>query len=193
MTEESKSDTDYVHMGNRAVRPGTSGLVKAPLGLDDPNLSQEDKDLRLAIALQQQENAEAYSASQKKLNAVKKADMNRTGRSCVGSRLAAVRDKDHGMLSVPAAYANDDAYIKGDGDYLPPGTKTDMNMSSMKGALPQEVADHNLAVALQRVEQSSVGTALTAEKILKTEKLNTEAQEHRTARSGKQAFHKIKK
>ena len=192
-SEESKSDSDYVHMGNTGVQPGTSGLVKAPLGLDDPNLSQEDKDLRLAIALQQQENAEALAATRKKADMAKKANMNRTGRSCVSTRLAAIRDKDHGMLSVPAAYSNDNAYVRSDGDYLPPATKTDINMSSMKGALPQEVADHNLAVELQKVEQSSVGTAQAASKYLKTEEAEAKAQELRTARSGKQAFHRTKK
>jgi len=193
MSEESKIDSDYVHMGDRAVRPGTAGLVKAPLGLDDPSLSQEDKDLRLAIALQQQENASALAHTKKKSEEARRADQNRTGRSNVGTRLAAVRDKDHGMLTVPAAYASDDAYVRSDGDYLPPAGKQEINMASMKGALPQEVADHNLAVELQKVEQSSVGTAQAAQSLLIKEKAIAEAQEHRTARSGRQAFHKIKK
>jgi len=179
-------------MGDRGVRPGSSGLVKAPLGLDDPSLSQEDKDLRLAIALQQQENASALAHTKKKSEEARRADQNRTGRSNVGTRLAAVRDKDHGMLTVPAAYASDDAYVRSD-DYLPPAGKQEINMASMKGALPQEVADHNLAVELQKVEQSSVGTAQAAQVLLKKEKATAEAQEHRTARSGRQSFHKIKK
>lgn len=189
-SEESKYDTEYVNM-DRGVRAGGSGvasknIAKVPAGLDDPNLSQEDKDLRLAIALQQEENQRALSASKNKIDQAKKADAMRTGRSGAHSRLAAVRDKDHGMLSVPNAYANDSAYQSG--DYAAPGSK--MNMGSLKGALPQEVADHNLAVELQKIENSSAGTVQAADKLTKTERDLTEAQEHRTARSGKQAYHK---
>ena len=62
MSEESKtSDTDYVHM-NDGRGPGVASGGAAVAGLDDPALSQEDRDLRLAIALQQQENAAAYDA-----------------------------------------------------------------------------------------------------------------------------------
>lgn len=190
MSEESKYDPEYVNM-DRGVRPGSSkkNVAKVPVGLDDPNLSQEDKDLRLAIALQQEENQRALESSKHKIESAKKADVLRTGRSGAHSRLAAVRDKDHGLLSVPSAYDNNAAYQSG--DYAAPGSK--MNMSSLKGALPQEVADHNLAVELQKIENSSAGTAQTADKLTKTEKDLLEAQELRTARSGKQAFHKVTK
>jgi len=189
-SEESKSEAEYVNM-DRGVRPVTMGkdVVKVPVGLDDPNLSQEDKDLRLAIALQQEENQRATTSSKKKLDAAKKANTMRTGRSGVHSRLAAVRDKDHGMLSVPSSYETANAYQSG--DYAAPGSA--MNMASLKGALPQEVADHNLAIELQKIENSSAGTAQAAAKLTKTEQELIEAQEHRTARSGKQAFHKVTK
>merc|ERR1711862_211770 len=174
-------------MGDHGVRPKTGGkdVVQVPVGLDDPNLSQEDKDLRLAIALQQEENQRVTAASKKKLADAKKADQMRTGRSGVHSRLSNVRAKDHGMLRVPGAYDGQSS------EYSAPGSS--MNMASMKGALPQEVADHNLAMELQKIENSSAGTAQAAAKLTKTEKDLMEAQEARTARSGKQAFHKMTK
>jgi len=191
MTEESKYDTDYVNM-DRRVEPGRStNIAKVPLGLDDPNLSQEDKDLRLAIALQQEENTKALKATEHKINNAQRADHMRTGRSGAHTRLAHVRDKDHGMLSVPSGYASSNAYQSGSSEYLAPGSK--MNMGSLKGALPQEVADHNLAMELQKIENSSAGTAQAANKLSKTEKAIDEAQEHRTMRSGKAAFHKVRK
>jgi len=175
MSEESKADSDYVHMGD----PRGKGL-KLPEGLDDPNLSQEDRDLRLAIALQQQENAAAHDAHKKKHEQHKRAQTLRTGRSSAHTGLAAVRDKDHGMLSVPKEYSTDNAYVKDESDYKGP----DMDMSSVKGALPQEIADRNLARDLQAVENTGAGTARTMEKILKEEKEDAEADGARSARSG---------
>ena len=80
MSEESKTpEGDYVHMGDGAgVRPGAP--ISVP-GLDDPNLSQEDKDMRLALALQQQENAAAYDQHKKKHDAAVKAQTTRTAYS----------------------------------------------------------------------------------------------------------------
>merc|ERR1719343_1940334 len=123
MSEETKYDTDYVNM-DRGVRPGSANVAKVPAGLDDPNLSQEDKDLRLAIALQQEENARALATSKGKIDDAEKANAMRTGRSGVHSRLAAVRDKDHGMLSVPSQYDSE-------GAYQAPGS--DINANSLKG------------------------------------------------------------
>ena len=88
-------------MGSGSVVPGR-GTVN--LGLDDPNLSEEEKDHRMAIALQQQENAAAYNEHKKKHEQNKQAQNFRTARSGTFTKLAAVRDKDHGMLSVPSAY-----------------------------------------------------------------------------------------
>merc|ERR1719491_1667392 len=161
-----KYDTDYVHIGREDI-------IKAPFGLDDPNISQEDKDLRLAIALQQEENARALATSKRKIENAEKANVMRTGRSGVHSRLAAVRDKDHGMLSVPSDSV---------GTYQAPGSY----VNSSKG-LSQEVADHNLALELQKLENSSAGTSQAADKLTSAEKEIQEAQENRTARSGKQA------
>eukprot|EP00545_Synedropsis_sp_CCMP1620_P010272 CAMPEP_0119006432 /NCGR_PEP_ID=MMETSP1176-20130426/2288_1 /TAXON_ID=265551 /ORGANISM="Synedropsis recta cf, Strain CCMP1620" /LENGTH=187 /DNA_ID=CAMNT_0006958341 /DNA_START=670 /DNA_END=1233 /DNA_ORIENTATION=- len=172
MSEESKTDTDYVHMG-----PGGSGM-KLPASLDDPNLSQEDRDMRLALALQQQENAAAFDAHKKKHDAAVAANTNRTTRSNVHTRLANVRDKDGGMLSVPAEYTTENAYVSGNGEYLPPA-----GSAPPAGASAQEVADFKMAAALQKVEAVTVGTGEAAEKIMKEEMSEADAQGHRTGRS----------
>jgi len=192
MSEESKtSDSDYVHM-NDGRGPGvSSGTSPAVAGLDDPNLSQEDRDLRLAIALQQQENAAAYDAHKKRRDEAIKANTSRTTRSNVHSRLAQVRKKDHGMLSVPDEYTTENAYKKGDGDYVSPGIDGSAIVANAaaSGALPQEVADLKMALELQKVEQTGVGTAQTMSKILREEQEDDNANEMRNARSGKAAFH----
>lgn len=209
MSEESKtSDSDYVHMndgrGPGVATSSTTNPAAIP-GLDDPNLSQEDRDLRLAIALQQQENAAAYDAHKKRHDAAMAANANRTGRSNVHSRLAQVRKKDAGMLSVPDEFTTENAYKKGDHSaYVsPPAAGAEGGGSSSSssailanaaasGALPQEVADLKVALELQKVEQTGAGTARTLEKILKEEKADADAQDHRTARSGKASFHPVR-
>lgn len=172
MSEESKTpDADYVKMSD-----GPSGGVDA-LKLDDPNLSQEDKDMRLAIALQQQENAAAYDAHKKRHDAAVAASSNRTARSAVHSRLASVRDKDHGMLRVPTAYTTENAYVNaGEQGFLAPASAPVLP----KGASPQEVADHSLATTLQKVEQVRAGTAATTAAIVKEQ---TDDQSKRSDRS----------
>ncbi len=178
MSEETKTpEGEYVLMGNLA--PGGTTL-KIP-GLDDPNLSQEDKDHRLAIALQQEENAAAYDVHKKKHEQYVAASTNRTARSGTFTRLAAVRDKDHGMLSVPADYTTENAYVKGDNDYVAHiGEKEEMNLA---GATPQQIADYQLAKELQKVEQAGAGTAREMSKIVTEESEESEAQNLRTGRS----------
>lgn len=180
MSEETKTpEGDYVMMGNGAPAPGGTTL-KVP-GLDDPNLSQEDKDHRLAIAFQQQENAAAYDAHKKKHEKFVAANSNRTARSGTFTRLAAVRDKDHGMLSVPSEYTTDNAYVKGDNDYVAhAGEKEEINLA---GATPEQVADYQLAKELQKVEQVGAGTAREMSKIVTEEVTDETAQAHRTERS----------
>ena len=113
MSEESKTaEGDYVMMGSDSVVPGRGAGMVA--GLDDPNISQEEKDHRLAIALQQQENAAAFNEHKKKHEDIVHSKQNRTARSGTFSKLAAVRGKDHGMLQVPAEYTSDNAYVKSD-------------------------------------------------------------------------------
>ena len=180
MSEESK--TDYVSMGEGSGKPkaGTGlttslGPVTIPEGLDDPSLSQEDRDLRLAIALQQQENAAAYDAHKKRHDDAVRADKARTTRSNTFPRLAQVRKKDHGKISAPA---DANAYIADQSSaYENPA-------DSLAGVPPGEIEDRKLAMQLQKVEQAGVGTADTVTKMLKEEKDLEEAQKHRTEREG---------
>lgn len=191
MSEESKVDTDYVPMSaGRGPRVAT-GKGPAVAGLDDPALSQEDRDLRLAIALQQQENAAAYDSHKKRHDAAVAANKNRTARSNVHSRLANVRRKDHGMLTVPDEYSTENAYKKGDSSYVSPGTDGGRIVADAAagGALPQEVADLKIALDLQKVEQEGAGTGQQMSKILKEAEEGSRADEMRTARSGTMAFH----
>ena len=178
MSEESKApDTDYVHMGSgQGVIPGGGSAWKLPESMDDPNLTQEERDMRLAIALQQQENAAAYDAHKAKHDASVKGHNLRTARSNTHTRLAAVRAKDGGVLSVPGDYTTENAYVSGGkGDYLSPPPAA--------GATPQEIADYNMAQHLQQVEQVGAGTVQAMTKIISEEKGDTEAQAHRTERS----------
>lgn len=178
MSEESKTpDGDYVMMGSGAAAAGNT--AKVAMGLDDPNLSQEDKDHRLAIALQQEENAAVYDAHKKKHEQAVAASTNRTARSGTFTKLAAVRQKDHGMLSVPADYTTPNAYVKDSGDYLAHQDKSE----SMAGATPQQTADYQLAKELQKVEQVGAGTAREMSKIVTEESVEADAQSHRVGRS----------
>jgi len=179
MSEESK-EGDYVMMGAGGVVPGR-GLQKDTLGLEDPNLSQEEKDHRLAIAMQQQENAAAYTEHKKKHESNVQAQTNRTARSGTFSKLAAVRDKDSGMLSVPSAYSSEHAYKNAD-DYAPPGGKGGF-VPPGAGARPQEVADFQVAAEMQKVEQVDAGTVRTMQKIVAEGTTDEVSKAHRTERS----------
>lgn len=182
MSEESKTpEGDYMMMGGAAAPPAAGSSLKLPSGLDDPNLTQEDRDYRLAIALQQQENSVAYDEHKKKHDQAVKANVNRTARSGTFSKLAAIRDRDGGMLSVPAEYTTENAYVSAGDNYMPPAGKSDEDL--LKGATPAEIADFKLAKELQKVEQVGAGTAREVSKILSDETKEIEAQKHRTEHS----------
>ena len=173
MSEESKSpEGDYVMLEVDAASMPAG--TKIP-GLDDPGLSQEDRDHRLAIALQQQENAAAQEAQTKS----KAVAASRTARSSTFTRLAKVRSKDHGMLTVPAEYTTENAYKASGGGYLAP---TDGGEATMRGATPQQVADYQLAKELQKVEQAGAGTAREASNIAVGEATEESKLEWRTKR-----------
>jgi len=95
------------------------------------------------------------------------------------------------MLSVPDEYTTENAYKKGDSEYVSPAADSSAVVANAtaNGALPQEVADLRLALDLQKVEQTGVGTANAMNKILKEEKEESEANHMRTARSGTASFH----
>jgi len=178
MSEETKNpEGDYVSMGGAGVAPGGSAL-KLPEGMDDPNLSQEDRDMRLALALQQQENAAAYDQHKKKHEAAVKAHSNRTARSGVMSRLANVRDKDQGMLSVPSEYTTENAYVSGNDNYISP-----VGIAPPAGASAQEKADFKMASGIQKVENMTAGVATITNKIITEDQNDNNAKGHRTDRS----------
>lgn len=178
MSEESKTaEGDYVMMGHDTVVPGRGAADVG--GLDDPNLSQEEKDHRLAVALQQQENAAAYDEHKKKHDTYAKASENRTARSATFTKLAAIRQKDHGMLTVPSEYSSENAYHK-ESDYKPISGGL---VAPPANAPPQVIEDYKLALELQKVEQVDAGTVRTMTKIVQEEQEAEEAQAHRTERS----------
>lgn len=72
------SNTKYVEMGGESQE----AVNVAELGI---NLSQEEIDHGLALALQQQENNSAYDASKKRHEKALAAQNLKTGRSCVGA------------------------------------------------------------------------------------------------------------
>lgn len=175
MSEESKTaEADYVMMGTGGAIPGKSNT----LNIDDPSLSQEERDHRLAIAMQQQENAAAYNEHKVKHDAQVAADASRTGRSGTFTKLAAVRAKDHGMLSVPSDYTSEHAYHKESELMNSPGFA-----APPANATPQEVADFKLAAEMQKVEQVDAGTVRTMQKMVTEEEHAEEAQASRTVRS----------
>ena len=182
MSEESKTaEGDYVMMGSGegAGRPRAT----PDLNLDDPNLTQEEKDHRLAIAMQQQENAAAYNEHKKKHEEQVHAQQNRTTRSGTYTKLAAVRAKDHGMLSVPSDYTSEHAYQKSDADgyAAPPAGLAPPPPPA--NATPQELADYKLASEMQKVEQVDAGTVRTMQNMVAEEEAAEESHNLRTARS----------
>ncbi|EED86337.1 predicted protein [Thalassiosira pseudonana CCMP1335] len=71
----------------------SKATIPSVLTNDDPSLSQEHRDLCLAITLQQQENVTVYDAHKKRHEANIAANTNRTSRSNVQTRLAQVGRK----------------------------------------------------------------------------------------------------
>ncbi len=154
--------SNYVNMGEQGLQPGSSSApITSPLGLDDPNLSQEDRDLRLALALQQQENAAAYDAHKKRQDASVAARTNRTSRSSASTSLASIRKAQKKSDSTTSDYA-------ADGAYAAPGS---------------ESADARLAAELQKVEQTTVGAAMLLEKIVQKDSADKKSNNVRNGRS----------
>lgn len=178
MSEESKTaEGDYVMMDTGVRQSAKTGTGSAVLNLDDPSLSQEERDHRLAVAMQQQENAAAYNEHKVKHDANVAAQNSRTARSGTFTKLAAVRAKDHGMLTVPSDYTSEHAYHK-DSEYVSPGFA-----APPAHAGSQEIADFKLAAEMQKVEQVDAGTVRTMQKMVAEEEEAEEAQQNRTGRS----------
>lgn len=109
--KKSKMSSNYVNMGDGSVKPGTNANTLNVPGID-PSLSQEEKDLRIALALQQQENAIAYGVHKKRHDAVVSSQNSRTTRSNAASRLATVRkhqkEADKNDVGSPGTYGGPD-------------------------------------------------------------------------------------
>jgi len=126
--------SNYTEMGGGALNVGRD---------PDDSLSQEEKDLRLAMALQKQENASAYDASKRRHDQAIAAQKTRTGRSSVGTRLPHIRRTQKGNVNSQGA---------------------DHGMYNASG----DDADFALAESLQKEEQVSRGTAIMVERMVKT-------------------------
>jgi len=142
--------SDYTQMGGGALNVGHD---------PDDSISQEEKDLRLAMALQQQENASAYDASKRRHDQAIAAQKTRTGRSSVGTQLPHIRKTQKGNANTQGA---------DHGTYTAPG----------------DDADLALAESLQREEQVSLGTAIMVERMVKTGVETNASSQTRNARSG---------
>ena len=127
--------SNYHQMKDSENRPASAAPTSFTVPDIDPSLSQEEKDLRLALALQQQENAIAYDAHKKRHDAVVSSQLNRTTRSNAGTRLAAVRknQKEAAESMAPASY----------GSYVGPDVSSDAILAS----------------ELQKVEDATASTA----------------------------------
>ena len=186
MSEESKIDSDYVHMfdGNTpptaAAGGGGGGAVvthAAPDGLDDPNLSQEERDLRLAIALQQQENSAALTAAKIHKAEQSRTNILRSGRSGAQTGLAHIRAREKmGTSSIGYANAGAADVIS---EYVAP-----MSAGGVASNMSQEAKDYQLAVELQKVEASSVGSAKLAQQLSAQDQKEKAAGANRVGRSG---------
>lgn len=163
MAEESK--VDYVHMGSE-----TTGSVTEPSDPDiydiNNSLSQEEKDLRLSLALQQAENEKAYASSKKRHEAAATSHSNRTIRSNASTSLSSLRATQKANADRPLSGAASDYY------------------APSSGGTAREVADAMLASDMQRVEQATAGTARMMAKIQKDEDLKKASAVRRTGRSG---------
>ena len=139
-----------------------AGSIPGIVGIDS-NLSQEEKDLRLALAIQQEENAKVVDAQKKRLDAAMAAKNSRTGRS--GAAFGTT------FKNQPASNGNDADGMKS--DYIAPGSD---NMSS----------DAQLAAEMQKVENQTYMTAQLMEKV----KNNSSDQNASKLRSGRGVYQK---
>jgi len=145
----------------------TSGAAK--LDVED-GIFDEIHDVKLTIALQQKENAKALEVYQKRRRAADRSKTYRSGISGAADRFSFSRTNN----SNPSAYNV--------GDYVPPD---DGGLAQFPaGTQPQEIADYNLAMSLQKLDQVGAGTVQQWERILRKEREEEEARKLRNARSG---------
>ena len=130
--------SNYVNMGDGSG--AAAGSMSEIPGLDDPSLSQEEKDLRLALALQQAENETVVEAQKKRLDAAMATKNSRTGRSGAVTGLTSIRKQQ----ATTTPQSNETS------DYVAPGGAS---------------SDAQLAAELQKVENQTFMTAQLMEKV----------------------------
>jgi hypothetical protein len=150
--------SNYVQMNDSSKAPGDFQYE----GMNDPNLSQEERDLRLALALQQQENASVLAAHAQRQSSQRTTNDFRTARSGAKEGLTTIRkvQKQTSTSGHPFHSANS--------TYMAPGS---------------DDADYKLAMEMQMAEDSAVGTARLVEKIIKDEVKEKEEKGLRSGRS----------
>lgn len=148
--------SNYVQMNDSSKAPGDFQYE----GMDDPNLSQEERDLRLALALQQQENASVLAAHAQRQSSQRTTNDFRTARSGAKEGLTSIRKVQK--------QASDHPFHSANSTYMAPGS---------------DDADYKLAMEMQMAEDAAVGTARLVEKIIKDEVKEKEEKELRSGRS----------
>jgi len=185
MAEESK--VDYVDMGSTptvTVTPGGTSNLPNTIPDIDASLSQEEQDLRLAMALQQAENSQAYAASRKRHEQATATQSHRTIRSNAGTSLSSIRATQKASAERHGGHGAGTASHSASNYYAPSGNGT---------SDAQVLADARLAGDMQKVEQATAGTARMMAKIQKEEEDSKASATLRNARSGTGAFKPIQK
>merc|ERR1712050_481240 len=155
--------SNYVNMGSGpGSRTNTSKMPEFN-GQSHNNLSSEQRDRRLALALQQQENAAVYEDMKKKHDTEKESQKLRTTRSNAPTSLAAIRKKER---ENPKDFSNN-SYS----NYVAP-------TSGEKTAVDE----------FTRVDEACAGTAQLMNHIVKTTAKDKASRNLRNARSGQGAF-----
>lgn len=166
------SRSNYVNMGaGSGITSGNADITNVG-GYDNPSLSTEEKDRRLALALQQQENAAVYDTMKKKHDGEELAQKLRTTRSNVSTGLAAIRKKEREQSDSPPNYES--GYS---GNYNAPGGHA-------------SDPDAQLAMESHRIDQACAGTAKMMEHITEVSAKDKASKDLRNARSGQGAFKK---
>mmetsp|Transcript_20868 Transcript_20868/g.29449 ORF Transcript_20868/g.29449 Transcript_20868/m.29449 type:complete len:771 (+) Transcript_20868:242-2554(+) len=166
--EQSFRSMSFSSADSKDIDLSMSSASVAKLDVED-NLWNEVQDVKLTIALQQKENAAAMEVYQKRRRAAERSKTYRSGISGAADRFSFARSSN-----------NSQSYDVG--DYVPPADGGQVQFPA--GTHPQEIADYNLAMSLQKLDQVGAGTVQQWERILRKEREEEEARKLRNARSG---------
>merc|ERR1739845_7810 len=158
-----KMGSNYVNMGSGSGIRNTTSKIPEIDGLNDPNLSAEERDRRLALALQQQENAAVYENMKKKHDTEKESQRLRTTRSNAPTSLAAIRKKER-------------------------ENPKDFNNNSYSNYVAPTSGEKTAVDEFTRVDEACAGTAQLMNHIVKTTAKDKASRNLRNARSGQGAF-----